>query len=172
MLPDIRQSDYLYPVPKFNLNQDDVDDFTNELKGFHEQFGDCFLRSESRDNFLRFMEGQFSQIERKSIEPIAIAIEGGKVRALQRFVSDAPWDDAKILTKYRKLFSNDLGHPDGVVIFDESGFVKKGDDSIGVGKQYCGTVGKVENCQVGVFAAYASPYGYGLIDKQLYIPEH
>ena len=51
MLPDIRQSDYLYPVPKFDLNQDDVDDFTNELKGFHEQFEDCFLRSESRDNF-------------------------------------------------------------------------------------------------------------------------
>lgn len=172
MLPDIRQSDYLYPVPKFELKQIDVDDFMNELKGFHEQFEDCFLRSESRDNFFRYMAGQFSQIERKSIEPIAIAIEGGKVRAMQRFVSDAPWDENKLLNKYRKLFTDDIGHPDGVVIFDESGFVKKGDDSIGVGKQYCGTVGKVENCQVGVFAAYASPYGYGMIDKQLYIPEH
>jgi SRSO17 transposase len=172
MLPDIRQTDYLYPVPKFDLNSNDVDDFTNELKGFHEQFNDCFLRSESRDNFLRYMVGQFSQIERKSIEPIAIAVEGGKVRAMQRFVSDAPWDDDKLIFKYRKLLSDDLSHPNGVLIFDESGFVKKGDDSIGVGKQYCGTIGKVENCQVGVFAAYASPYGYGLIDKRLYIPEH
>jgi hypothetical protein len=75
MLPDIRQSDYLYPVPKFDLNQDDVEGFTHELKGFHEQFDDCFLRSESRDNFLRYMMGQFSQIEQKSIEPIAIAME-------------------------------------------------------------------------------------------------
>jgi len=172
MLPDIRQSDYLYPVPKFDLNQDDVEGFTQELKGFHEQFDDCFLRSESRDNFLRYMMGQFSQIERKSIEPIAIAMEGGKVRAMQRFVSDAPWDDGKLMYKYRNLFADDMGHPDGVVIFDESGFIKKGDDSIGVGRQYCGTAGKVDNCQVGVFSAYASPHGYGLIDKQLYIPEH
>ena len=170
MLPEIRQSDYLYSVPKFELNQKDVDDFTNELKGFHEQFNDCFLRSESRDNFFRYMAGQFSQIERKSIEPIAIAVEGGKVRAMQRFVSDAPWDDDQLSFKYRKCLIDDLGHPDGVLIFDESGFVKKGNDSIGVGKQYCGTIGKVDNCQVGVFGAYASPYGYGLIDKRLYIP--
>ena len=147
-------------------------DSTQELKGFHEQFDDCFLRSESRDNFLRYMMGQFSQIERKSIEPIAIAMEGGKVRAMQRFVSDAPWDDEKLICKYRKLFVDDLGHPDGVVIFDESGFIKKGNDSIGVGRQYCGTAGKVDNCQIGVFSAYASPHGYGLIDKQLYIPQH
>lgn len=172
MLPDVRQSDYLYSVPKFDLSQDEVEGFINELKGFHEQFDDCFLRSESRENFLRYMMGQFSQIERKSIEPIAIAMDGGKVRAMQRFVSDAPWNDEKLVYKYRNLFVDDLGHPDGVVIFDESGFIKKGNDSIGVGRQYCGTAGKVDNCQVGVFAAYASPLGYGLIDKQLYIPQH
>jgi len=73
--------------------------------------------------------------------------------------------------KYRNIVNEDLGHPDAAIIFDESGFSKKGDDSIGVGKQYCGTLGKVENCQVGVFAAYTSPNGYALIDKQLYIPE-
>jgi len=58
---------------------------------------------------------------------------------------------------------------DGALIFDESGFVKKGNDSIGVGIQYCGSIGKVENCQIGVFAAYASPYGYALLDKRLFI---
>ncbi len=110
MLPDMRQSDYLYPVPKFDLNQDDVNQFTNELKGFHEQFDDCFFRSESRDNFFRYIARQFSQIERKSIEPIAIAMEGGKVRAMQRFVSDAPWDDKKLISKYQIM--DDLGHPD------------------------------------------------------------
>ena len=171
MLPNIRQTDYLYEVPKFELDRSDVIDFAEELKGFHENFTDCFHRSESRENFFLYMSGQFSQLERKSIEPIAIAMEGGKIRAMQRFVSDAPWDDDNIQYKYRSLVNEDLGHPAGAIIFDESGFVKKGEDSIGVARQYCGTVGKVENCQVGVFAAYASAHGYALIDKRLYIPE-
>jgi SRSO17 transposase len=171
MLPEIRQSDYLYPVPKFDMDRSDVKDFATELQGFHENFADCFQRSESRDNFYRYMAGQFTQLERKSIEPIAFAVEGGKVRAMQRFVSDAPWDDETIMCKYRSLVNEDFGHPDGAIIFDESGFVKKGDDSIGVARQYCGSIGKVENCQVGVFAAYTSPHGYALIDKRLYIPE-
>jgi len=171
MLPELRQSDYLYSVPKFELDRNDVFDLACELKSFHENFADCFQRSESRENFYRYMSGQFNQLERKSIEPIAFSIEGAKVRAMQRFVSDAPWDDEYIIQKYRSMVSDDLGHPDGAIIFDESGFVKKGDDSIGVGRQYCGTIGKVDNCQVGVFAAYTSGYGYALIDKRLYIPE-
>lgn len=172
MLPDIRQSDYQYAVPRFDLDRNDVVDLMSELKGFHENFSDCFQRTESRDNFYRYMSGQLCHLERKSIEPIAFAIEGGKVRAMQRFVSDAPWDEDKIMFKYRSLVNDDIGHPDGAVIFDESGFAKKGDDSIGVARQYSGNLGKVDNCQVGVFAAYTSPYGYSLIDKQLYIPEH
>lgn len=171
MLPDIRQSEFQFSVPQFNLGQGEIDDFINELKGFHEQFADCFHRSESRDHFYRYMAGQFSELERKSIEPIAFAIEGGQVRAMQRFVSDAPWDEDKIMLKYRNMIKDDLGHSSGAIIFDETGFVKKGNDSIGVSKQYCGTIGKVDNCQVGVFASYASPYGYAFIDKRLYIPE-
>jgi SRSO17 transposase len=143
----------------------------NELSGFHEQFSDCFQRSESREHFFNYMSGQFSPIERKSIEPIALALKDGNVRAMQRFISDAPWDDAKMLYKYRSHVNDDLGSPDGALIFDESSFVKKGQDSIGVGRQYCGTIGKVDNCQVGVFAAYASANGYSLIDKQLFIPK-
>jgi len=171
MLPVIRCDEHLYPVPKFDLGKGDIKDFMNELKGFHEQFYDCFQRSESREHFFRFMAGQFSPLERKSIEPIALAVEDGNVRAMQRFVSDAPWDDDKISSKYRSLVNDDLGIPDGALIFDESGFIKKGQDSIGVARQYCGNIGKVENCQVGVFAAYASEHGYALVDKRLFIPE-
>jgi len=171
MLPEIRQSDYLYAVPQFELDRGDVRDLALELKGFHEHFADCFQRSESRDNFYRYMTGQFSQLERKSIEPIAFAVDGGKVRAMQRFVSDAVWDEEKIMHKYRSLVNEDLGEVDGAIIFDESGFVKKGDDSIGVARQYCGTIGKVDNCQVGVFAAYTSSRGYALVDKRLFVPE-
>lgn len=117
------------------------------------------------------MAGQFSSLERKSIEPIALAVKDENVRAMQRFVSDAPWDDDKILDKYRSFVNDDLGSPDGAIIFDETSFVKKGRDSIGVAKQYCGTIGKVENCQVGAFAAYVSQSGYAMIDKRLFIPE-
>jgi SRSO17 transposase len=171
MLPVVRCDEHLYSVPKFDLGKGDIKDFMNELKGFHEQFYDCFQRSESREHFFRFMAGQFSPLERKSIEPIALAVEDGNVRAMQRFVSDAPWDDDKISTKYRSLVNDDLGIPDGALIFDESGFVKKGQESIGVARQYCGNIGKVDNCQVGVFAAYASEHGYALVDKRLFIPE-
>jgi SRSO17 transposase len=69
------------------------------------------------------------------------------------------------------MVSEDLGDTEGVLIFDESGFVKKGNDSIGVSRQYCGNVGKVENCQVGVYAAYASRHGYCFLDNRLFIPE-
>jgi SRSO17 transposase len=171
MLPVTRCDEHLYSVPKFDLGKSDIKDFINELKGFHEQFSDCFQRSESRDHFLKYMAGQFSPLERKSIEPIALAVKDGNVRAMQRFISDAPWSENKMISKYRSLVNDDLGSPDGALIFDESGFVKKGADSIGVAKQYCGTIGKVENCQVGVFAGYVSEHGYALVDKRLFIPE-
>jgi SRSO17 transposase len=171
MLPEIRSQEHLFSVPKFSIERGEVKNFMNELKGFHEVFSDCFHRSESRDHFLRYMVGQFSELERKSIEPIALNVESGRVRPMQRFISDAEWDDDNILNKYHNLVNEDMGTSDGVIIFDESGFVKKGNDSIGVSKQYCGTIGKVDNCQVGVFAAYASPSGYALLDKRLFIPE-
>ncbi len=171
MLPQIRNQEHLFSIPKFDVSSDDVKNFTNELKGFHEVFSDCFHRSESRGHFFRYMVGQFSELERKSIEPIALNVEDGNVRPMQRFISDAQWDDDKILNKYHSLVNEDMSTADGVLIFDETGFIKKGNDSIGVGRQYCGSIGKVENCQVGVFAAYASPHGYALLDKRLFIPQ-
>jgi SRSO17 transposase len=171
MLPAIRNQEHLFSVPKFTITKGDVKDFIHELKGFHEVFSDCFYRSESRDHFFRYMVGQFSELERKSIEPIALKVEDGNVRPMQRFISDAEWDDNKILNKYHSFINEDMGTADGVLIFDESGFPKKGNDSVGVSKQYCGSIGKVENCQVGVFAAYASPDGYALLDKRLFIPK-
>jgi len=171
MLPEIRTEGDIYTIPNFTVEKDDVKDFINELKGFHSEFADCFQRSEPRQNFFHYMVGQFSDLERKSIEPIALSVEDGKVRAMQRTISDTVWDDEKILSKYRSMINDDMGHPNGVIIFDETGFIKKGDNSIGVARQYCGTAGKVDNCQVGVFAAYVSPHGYALLDKRLFIPE-
>ncbi len=109
MLPNIRSNEHLYSIPKFELDKGDIDDFANELKGFHEQFADCFHRSESREHFYNYMAGQFSPLERKSIEPIALAIKDGNVRAMQRFISAAQWDDDNIASKYRSFVNDDLG---------------------------------------------------------------
>jgi len=172
MLPELRTNSDTYSIPKFSIVEQDVSKFMEELKGFHSEFKDCFARSEPRDNFFKYMVGQFSKdIERKSIEPIALKVVDAQVRPMQRLVSDVIWDNRKIIQKYRSMVNEDLGDPNGVLIFDETGFVKKGDDSAGVGKQYCGTLGKVENCQVGVFTAYASRYGYCLMDARLFIPQ-
>ena len=171
MLPECRIQDDPYQIPKFELERDDIENFIEEFKGFHEQFQDCFSRQEPRDNFYRYMAGQLSQLERKSIEPIALNVEDAKVRAMQFFVSNVIWDEDKIMSKYRGMVEEDLGDPDGTLVFDESGFVKKGSESAGVARQYCGTIGKVENCQVGVFAGYASRYGYCLLGSRLFIPE-
>ena len=125
----------------------------DQLRCFHNEFRDCFQRSETRENVFRYMAGQFSELERKSIEPIALAIEDGQVRSMQRAISDTVWKEDKLLAKYRSIVNDDMGDPNGVLIVDESGFVKKGEDSAGVCRQYCGSIGKVDNSQVGVFAS-------------------
>jgi len=170
MLPVCRCLDEPYPIPKFSVVEQDVEAFAPQLRNFLCEFDECFSRSEPRDNLYRYLVGQFSQVERKSIEPIALRVEGGEVRSMQRFISDVVWDEPGIIKKYHELVGNDLGDPSGVLIFDESGCAKKGEDSAGVAKQYCGSLGKVENCQVGVFAAYASPQGYALLDAELFVP--
>jgi SRSO17 transposase len=142
-----------------------------ELRHFHAGFHACFTRREPREHFWRYMVGQFSTLERKSIEPLALPGNGGNARAMQRFLREAVWDEEQMRWNYHHLVRDDLGDPEGVVIFDESGFPKKGKDSVGVARQYCGTLGKVENGQVGVFAAYASCHGYALLDKRVFLPE-
>src|SRR5262249_61550856 len=108
---------------------------------------------------------------RQHIERVALQVGGGKVRAMQRLVSDALWDEEAMVDTYHRLVQDEMGEPDGVLIVDETGFAKKGQDSVGVARQYCGALGKVEHCQVGVFAAYASRPGYALVDKRLFLPE-
>src|SRR4030066_1129339 len=171
MLPECRTECVPFPIPKFSMDESDIDGFMDKLKTFHEQFRGCFSRSEPWENLFRYLSGQFSGLERKSIEPMALHVEGGDVRCMQRFISDAVWNDDKILKRHHKNKSEEMGDKDGVLIFDESGFVKKGDDSAGVNRQYCGSIGKVENCQVGVFAAYATAHGYAVLDKRLFVPE-
>jgi SRSO17 transposase len=171
MLPVCRTAGEGFAIPKFDLVPSDVEGFTEELWEFQSAFHDCFARSEPRAHFFDYMVGQFSKLERKSIEPMALQVEGGTIRGLQRFISDVVWDEEQMRWNYHQLVADELGDPEGILMFDETGFVKKGQDSVGVARQYCGTLGKVENCQVGVFAGYASRHGYALVDKRLFLPE-
>jgi SRSO17 transposase len=171
MLPACRTDGEGFTIPTFDVVSRDVEGFMDELWEFQAVFHDCFTRSEPRAHFFDYMVGQLSQLERKSIEPMALHVEGGTIRGLQRFISDVHWDEAHMLWNYHQLVAQEMGDPDGVLMFDETGFVKKGQDSVGVARQYCGPLGKVENCQVGVFAGYASRHGYALVDKRLFLPE-
>jgi SRSO17 transposase len=171
MLPACRTEGDVFAIPQCGLDPGDVTGVMDEWHGFHTAFRDCFARSEPREHCFHSMVGQFRALDRTSIEPIALQVEGGNVRAMQRGISDAVWDDAQMLRTYHRLVEEDMGAPEGVVIVDESGFPKKGHDSVGVAWQYCGALGQVEHCHVGVFAAYASQHGYALVDKWLFMPE-
>src|SRR2546430_873477 len=171
MLPACRTEGAGFSMPTFDIVPSDVEGFMDELWEFQSAFHDCFARSEPRAHFFDYMVGQFSKLERKSIEPMALHVEGGTIRGMQRFISDVHWDEEQMRWTYRQLVADELGDPEGVLMFDETGFVKKGKDSVGVARQYCGTLGKVENGQVGVFAGYASRHGYALVDRGLSLRE-
>ncbi|MCC3399649.1 transposase, partial [Clostridiales bacterium AHG0011] len=111
-------------------------------------------------------------MDRKSIEPIALHLAGEKsVRPMQQFFTRAPLREDDILDTYQQLLAAQLNHTGSMLSVDDTSFVKKGTHSIGVKRQYCGRLGKRENCQVGVFLSYAGDSGYGLVDYELYIPQ-
>ena len=171
MLPAGRTESEGFAMPTFDVVPSDVEGFMDELQPFQSAFPDWFPRREPRAHCFDYMVGQFRKLERKSIEPMALQVEGGTIRGLQRFISEGVWDEEQMVWNYHQLMADEMGAPDGVLMFDATGCVKKGHDSVGGARQYCGTLGKVENCQVGVFAAYASRPGDAWLDKRLFLPE-
>lgn len=154
--------------------KDAVDQLPEMLKNHMERFQSCFNRSEQEFNGNIYVRGLLSNLERKSIEPIALEFNDDKrgVRNLQFFMKDAKWDEKKASTIYQQGLAQKISEPEGMFTIDESGTVKKGDKSVGVARQYCGSVGKVENSQVGVYLGYSNPDGgYGLISSRLFMPE-
>jgi len=150
-----------------------VDNLAEMLKNFIKRFEGCFYRTEQTFNANVYVKGLLSNLERKSAEPIALEYMDNPrgPRNLQFFMKDAKWDDKGVEQIYQKGLSERICEPEGMITVDESGFVKKGKNSVGVARQYCGSVGKVENSQVGVFVGYSGSQGYGLISSQLFMPE-
>ena len=135
MLPACRTNGEGFTIPTFDLVPSDVEGFIDALWEFQSAFHDCFTRSEPRAHFFDYMVGQCSKLERKSIEPMALQVAGGTLRGMQRFISAISWDEDQMVWNYHQLVADDLGEPEGVLLFDETGFVKKGADSVGVARQ-------------------------------------
>jgi SRSO17 transposase len=145
-----------------------------ELSNYYAEYAPLFARREQREWAQLYMRGQLSDLERKSIEPMVLRERGkdiNAIRAVQQFIGEGGWDDDRILERHQQLVAADLGEPDGTVIVDGSGFPKKGEHSVGVQRQYCGALGKLANCQQGVFLVYASRHGHTFLDRRLYIPK-
>lgn len=140
------------------------------LTPFLQRYLPLFYRIEQRDHARVVIEGKLSGLERKTSEPIARRA-GEKRKPIQVFVGAGAWDDEAVMRGLRDHVSEAIGDPDGILIVDGSAFVKKGEDSCGVKRQWCGRLGKVENCQVGVFLAYATAHGHAPLDRQLFLPE-
>jgi len=142
----------------------------DRLTGFLERYLPRFYRVEQRATATTVIRGHLSGLERKTSEPIAI--EAGLPRKpIQFFVGAGKWDDEAVMGELRQHVREELAEPDGVVVIDPSAFPKKGTESCGVARQWCGRLGKVDNCQVGVFLAYAAQAGYAPLDRRLYLPK-
>jgi SRSO17 transposase len=158
--------------PQCELSVEDVETVVGELTEFTALFGPTFGRSEPAALFELYMQGLLSDAERKNVEAIALRLEGPeRVRNLQRFMSDSPWDEPWMRTRHWELSAQELSDPQGVWSIDASEFPKKGTASVGVAAQYCGALGKTANCQSGAFICYSSAKGHALLDSRLYLPQ-
>ncbi len=138
---------------------------------FHQHFAPLFGRRETRQRSEQYLRGLLvQQTDRRNAENIAEAVAGATPRALQRLLATAPWATDPVITALQAYLAPRLAAPDAVFVLDETGFPKKGTKSVGVARQYCGTLGKVGNCQLGVFLAYVAGRGHALIDTRLYLP--
>jgi SRSO17 transposase len=158
------------PAPECNLSSKDIEQFVEEMDRYVELFEPAFQRREQWRWSGLYVQGLLGDTQRKTTERMALEL-GQNVRDMQHFVGQSPWQKEPAVMIHQGLVAQSLGEADGVVLIDESGVVKQGQDSVGVAAQYCGTVGKVANCQVGVHLGYVSRQGYTLLDSQLFMPD-
>lgn len=156
--------------PICNLAPRDVEQFVEALAAYHAAFAEAFRRPEQLRWSAVYLQGLLGPEPRKTSERMAL-MQGVNARDLQHFIGQSAWAIEPVIARQQQLIAETLGVPDGIVLLDESGVVKQGQDSVGVAAQYCGAVGKVANCQVGVYLGYLSAKGYTLADSRLYLPE-
>jgi SRSO17 transposase len=142
----------------------------DELKSYYQDFKPAFERRDQAAHGWVYLKGLLSNLPRKVTERIALRF-GVNVRSLQHFIGQSEWGCEGLLARHQARVVETLGEEDGVVLVDESGMVKQGEHSVGVGRQWCGSVGKVANAQVGVYLGYASRKGHSFLDTRLFLPQ-
>jgi SRSO17 transposase len=145
-------------------------DMLPRLERFVEPFAAFLATPQQRAHLREYVAGLVSDVERKNAESIAYLHDQDR-QPLQIFIGQIPWDHQPLLTELARQVGTEIGEPDGVLVFDPSGFPKKGSASVGVLRQWCGRLGKVENCQVGIYLGYASRIEHALVDVRLYLPK-
>lgn len=141
------------------------------LSALHQRIATHFVRAEPRQLAYAYLQALISPIERKNGWQIAEHLGATTPDGVQRLLATARWEADQVRDDLQAYVVEHLGHPDAVWVIDETGFLKKGTKSVGVKRQYSGTAGRTENCQIGVFLAYASPRGRTFLDRELYLPK-
>jgi SRSO17 transposase len=167
MAKQIASTSKLAPFP----SEADVRVWAAELDQVAATLAPRFERAEPRQRALRYLTGLLSAAERKNGWQLAELAGEATPDGMQRLLSTAHWDANAVRDDLVAYVLSHLGDPEAVLVLDETGFVKKGTKSVGVAPQYCGAVGKIANCQIGVFLAYATRHGPALLDRELYLPK-
>ena len=161
-------------VPEHKLSAQDIEPLADELEAYQAIYRGYFYRLEQKRQAKTYLQGWMQPLPNKSIERIVLHNQGDEtnaMRAMQHFMSAGACEDQPLLKRHWQEVDQEIGATDGVIIAAGSGFPKQGDGSVGVKRQWCRELGKVANCQVGVFLSYASQQGYTLLDRRLYLPE-
>ena len=158
------------PPPEWNLTEEDIQQMVDELERYYQEFKPAFERRDQAAHGWVYLKGLLSDLPRKVTERIALRF-GVNVRSLQHFMGQSCWECEGVLQIHQAQVVETLGEEDGVVLVDECGLVKQGEHSVGVARQWCGSVGKVANAQVGVYLGYASRKGHSFLDTHLFLPE-
>ncbi len=149
---------------------EEIESWRAGLDALHGRVAQRFRRAETRQRAKRYLAGLLDRVERKNGWQLAEHLGESGPQGVQRLLNAAEWDGDAVRDDLRAYAVEYLGEPDGVLIVDETGFLKKGTKSVGVQRQYSGTAGRIENCQVGVFLGYASTRGRTFLDRELYLP--
>ncbi len=144
----------------------------DELTALQERVAPHFRRPEVRTRAGRYLAGLLAPVERRNGWQLAEALGERSPDGVQRLLRTARWDADAVRDDLRAYVVEHLGDAEAVLVIDETGFLKKGSKSVGVARQYSGTAGRIENCQIGVFLAYASPRGHAFLDRALYLPKN
>ena len=153
------------------MDPEAIPDWAASFAAFCARFDDLFVRSESRLQARKYLRGLLAGLERKTTWQLAEVVKDGTPDRMQRLLYRVPWDAEAARDRLRQFVIERFGDPEAIAVLDETGIPKKGTRSVGVHKQYCGALGKIENCQVATLLTYASARGHVFLDRRLFLPE-